>query len=52
MKKATINALVDLGALVVFIPSLISGLVLYLVLPEGGGYRGEQERKERRSISG
>ncbi|MDD1675797.1 MAG: DUF4405 domain-containing protein [Methanomicrobiales archaeon] len=37
MKKITINALVDLGCLITFIPSLVSGLVLYLVLPSGGG---------------
>jgi hypothetical protein len=36
MKRVTINALIDIGCLVIFIPSLISGLVLYLVLPEGG----------------
>jgi hypothetical protein len=37
MKRVTMNALIDIGCLVTFIPSLISGLVLYLVLPEGGG---------------
>ena len=37
MRHITINALVDIGCLITFIPSLISGLVLYLVLPEGGG---------------
>jgi hypothetical protein len=37
MKRITINALVDIGCLITFIPSLVSGLVLYLVLPEGGG---------------
>jgi hypothetical protein len=37
MKHSTINTLVDIGCLITFIPSLISGLVLYLVLPEGGG---------------
>lgn len=37
MKRITINALVDVGCLITFIPSLISGLVLYLVLPSGGG---------------
>ena len=40
MRKITINALVDIGCLVTFIPSLISGLVLYLVLPSGGGRGG------------
>ncbi len=37
MKRITINALVDIGCLITFIPSLITGLVLYLVLPSGGG---------------
>jgi hypothetical protein len=36
-KRITINALVDIGCLITFIPSLVSGLVLYLVFPEGGG---------------
>ena len=36
MKSRTVNALVDLGCLIAFVPSLISGLVLYLFLPEGG----------------
>ncbi len=37
MKRITVNALIDIGCLINFIPSLVSGLVLYLVLPEGGG---------------
>jgi hypothetical protein len=37
MKKITINALIDIFCLILFVPSLISGLVLYLVLPSGGG---------------
>ena len=37
MKRVTINALVDIGCLVTFIPSLVSGLILYLFLPEGRG---------------
>ena len=36
MKRIAINALVDLGCLIMFIPSLVSGLVLYVVLSEGG----------------
>ncbi len=41
MRKAAINALVDIVALIVFIPSLVSGLILYFVLPSGGeGFRG------------
>ena len=41
MKRITINALVDIGCLITFIPSLISGLVLYFVLPSGGGGFGD-----------
>ncbi|NLV27901.1 MAG: DUF4405 domain-containing protein [Methanomicrobiales archaeon] len=37
MKRYTINAIVDLAALVFFAPSFISGVVLYLFLPSGGG---------------
>jgi len=37
MKRITVNALVDIGCLIMFIPSLVSGLVLYLALPSGGG---------------
>jgi hypothetical protein len=40
MKRVTINALVDTGCLLTFIPSLITGLVLFLVLPSGGGRVG------------
>jgi len=37
MKRITANALVDLGSLIMLILSFATGLVLYLVLPEGGG---------------
>jgi hypothetical protein len=37
MKRITINTIIDIGCLITFIPSLITGLVLYLVLPSGGG---------------
>ena len=37
MKRVTINIIIDIVCLISFIPSLISGLVLYLVLPSGGG---------------
>lgn len=37
MKRVTINALVDIGCLITFILSLVTGLVLYFVLPSGGG---------------
>ncbi|MDO9323422.1 MAG: DUF4405 domain-containing protein [Methanoregula sp.] len=40
MKRITINALVDIVCLITFIPSLITGLILYLVLPEGSGRGG------------
>ena len=33
---------VDIGCLITFIPSLISGLVLYFVLPSGGGGFGDE----------
>ena len=36
MKRITINALVDIGCLITFIPSLVSGLILYMVFPECG----------------
>ncbi len=35
MKRITINTIVDIGCLITFIPSLITGLVLYLGLPSG-----------------
>ena len=37
MRRTTANVLVDIGCLVTFIPSLITGLVLYFFLPSGGG---------------
>jgi hypothetical protein len=37
MKRVTLNTLIDIGCLITFIPSLVTGLVLYLVLPSGGG---------------
>jgi len=37
MKRITLNAVVDISALVTFVPSLITGLVLYFFLPSGGG---------------
>lgn len=37
MKRVTLNALIDTGCLITFIPSLVSGLVLFLILPSGGG---------------
>jgi hypothetical protein len=37
MKRITLNAWIDIGCLVTFIPSLITGLVLYLIVPEGSG---------------
>jgi len=40
MKRITINALVDIGGLVTFILSLVTGLVVYLFLPEGSGRGG------------
>lgn len=40
MKRVTVNALVDIGAVIAFIPSLLTGLVLYIFLPSGGGRGG------------
>jgi hypothetical protein len=40
MKRVTINALVDIGCLITFIPSLLTGLVLYFFLPSGEGRGG------------
>jgi hypothetical protein len=40
MKRVTINALVDIGCIVAFIPSLITGFILYFYLPSGGGRGG------------
>ena len=37
MRRAKANLLVDIGCLLTFIPTLLSGLVLYLYLPSGGG---------------
>jgi len=37
MKRVTLNALVDIGCVVTFVPSLLTGLVLYFFLPSGGG---------------
>ena len=37
MRLVTLNATVDLLALIVFIPSFITGAVLLWVLPSGGG---------------
>ncbi|PKL66033.1 MAG: hypothetical protein CVV32_02275 [Methanomicrobiales archaeon HGW-Methanomicrobiales-3] len=37
MKRVTVNAIVDIGCIISFIPSLLTGLVLYLFLPSGGG---------------
>ena len=40
MKKITVNALVDIGCLITFVPSLATGIVLYHFLPSGGGRGG------------
>lgn len=40
MKRVTINALIDIGCLITFIPSLITGLILYFFLPSGEGRGG------------
>jgi cytochrome b subunit of formate dehydrogenase len=38
--KLTINSVVDLLMLIVLIPNLISGIVLYAILPESGRFSG------------
>lgn len=40
MKRVTLNAIVDIGCLITFLPSLLTGLVLYIYLPSGGGRGG------------
>lgn len=40
MKRITVNAIIDIVCLITFIPSLITGLVLYFFLPSGGGKGG------------
>jgi Domain of unknown function (DUF4405) len=40
MRRITVNALVDIGCLLTFIPSFVSGVVLFLFLPSGGGRGG------------
>jgi|GEM_PF-684652 len=40
LRRVTLNALVDIGCVITFIPSLITGLVLYFFLPSGGGRGG------------
>jgi hypothetical protein len=40
MKRITINALIDIGCLITFIPSLITGMILYFFLPSGEGRGG------------
>ena len=37
MKRTAINALVDIRCLITFVPSLLTGLVLYFALPSGSG---------------
>ena len=41
MRKVTINAIVDIIMLIAFIPTFISGVVLYGFLPEGGRFSGQ-----------
>ncbi len=41
MRKAAVNAVVDIVALIMFILSLVSGVILHVFLPSGGGgFRG------------
>jgi len=41
MRKATINAIVDIIMVIAFIPTLLSGVVLFWFLPEGGRFSGQ-----------
>jgi hypothetical protein len=41
MRKVTINAIVDIIMLITFIPTFISGVVLYVFLPEAGRFSGQ-----------
>ncbi len=36
MRRGIVNAVVDAALLIVFVPSLVSALVLFFVLPSGG----------------
>lgn len=36
MRRGTVNAVVDVALLIVLVPSLVSALVLFFVLPSGG----------------
>jgi len=40
MKHLTANTLIDLGSLIAFIPTLVTGLILFLYLPSGTGRGG------------
>jgi hypothetical protein len=40
MRKITINAIVDIIMVIAFVPTIISGVVLYGILPEGGRFSG------------
>ena len=40
MRRSKINAVVDVIALLVFVFSTFSGVVIWQVLPSGSGYRG------------
>lgn len=40
MRRGIQNAVVDTVLLIVFVPSLVSALVLFFVLPSGGGRGG------------
>ncbi|MEI8331701.1 MAG: hypothetical protein WCF90_08680 [Methanomicrobiales archaeon] len=37
MKRITQKTIVDIGCLIAIIPSLVTGFVLYVFLPEGNG---------------
>ncbi|KQC03162.1 MAG: hypothetical protein APR53_01570 [Methanoculleus sp. SDB] len=51
ISRAKQNAVVDICALVAFIPSTVSGLVLFLLLP-AGGYQGGRNLLYAESVLG
>jgi len=40
MKRIPLNTIIDLGSLIAFVPTLVTGLILYLYLPSGAGRGG------------
>jgi hypothetical protein len=49
MRRGSMNAVVDTAMLIVFVPSFVSALVLFLALPSGGGRGGDTFLSVQRS---